>query len=78
MLEHIQEHIASVILAALSIRHFVIVFDGVPGTATIRCHIVPLHWDHVQARFIPAPRLVGVIIEIQIFPVAQVTIRVVF
>ena len=78
MLEHVQEHVASVILAALSIRHFIIVFDGVPGTTTIRCHIVPLHWDHVQARFTPAPRLVGVFIEIQIFPVAQVTVRVVF
>ena len=55
MLEHVQEHIASVILAALSICHFIIIFDRVPGTATIRCHIVPLHWDHVQARFIPAP-----------------------
>ena len=78
MLEHVQEHIASVILAALSIRHFIIVFDGIPGTASICCHIVPLHWDHIQARFIPAPQLVSVIIEIQIFPVAQVTIQVLF
>ena len=78
MLEHVQEHITSVILAALSICHFIIIFDRVPGTATIRCHIVPLHWDHVQARFIPAPRLISVIIEIQIFPIAQVTIQVVF
>ena len=74
MLEHVQEHVASVILTALSIRHFIVVFDGVPGTATICCHIVPLHWDHVQARFILALQLIGVIIKIQIFPVAQVTI----